>query len=133
VFFVSPTLDPEGRRILLKAWVPNPDRRLQPGLFATIEAEVERRDDALLVPESAVVYEVDGVYVWRLAEGDVAERSRVELGLHVEGRVEVRAGLAAGDPIVTAGTHKLLPGKAVRRAEPQAARAAEASEGERGS
>jgi membrane fusion protein (multidrug efflux system) len=34
VYFVAPTLDPANRRLLLKAWVPNPDRRLRPGLFA---------------------------------------------------------------------------------------------------
>lgn len=118
VFFVSPTLDPAGRRIVLKAWIPNPDGRLRPGLFATIEAEIERRPGALLVPETAVVYDLDGVYVWRVGRDDTAERVAVDVGLHVDGRVEVRRGLHAGDEIVVAGTHKLQAGTSIERAPP---------------
>ncbi|MEN8180936.1 MAG: efflux RND transporter periplasmic adaptor subunit [Myxococcota bacterium] len=118
VFFVSPTLDPLGRRMVLKAWIPNPDGRLRPGLFATIEAEIERREDALIVPETAVVHDVDGIYVWRVGDDDAAERVPVVVGLHVDGRVEVREGLQAGDEIVTAGTHKLQEGAAIERATP---------------
>jgi membrane fusion protein (multidrug efflux system) len=118
VFFVSPTLDPLGRRIVLKAWIPNTDGRLRPGLFATIEAEIERRPDALLVPETAVVYDLDGAYVWRVGEDDAAERVAVEVGLHADGRVEVRRGLRSGDVIVTAGTHKLQTGTSIDRAAP---------------
>ena len=33
VFFVSPTLDASTRRLSLKAWVPNPGRKLQPSQF----------------------------------------------------------------------------------------------------
>ena len=126
VFFVSPTLDPEGRRFVLKAWIPNPDGRLRPGLFATIEAEIERRPDALLVPESSLVHELDGTHVWRVGEDRKAERVPVEVGLHLDGRVEVRGGgLRAGDVIVRAGTHKLQPGTLVKAAEPPSAHAAD--------
>jgi membrane fusion protein (multidrug efflux system) len=118
VFFVSPTLDPLGRRIVLKAWVPNSDGRLRAGLFATIEAELERRPEALVVPETAVVYDLDGAYVWRVGEDDAAERVAVEVGLHADGRVEVRRGLRPGDEIVTAGTHKLQIGTTIDRAAP---------------
>ena len=30
VYFISPTLDPATRRLIVKAWVPNADRRLKP-------------------------------------------------------------------------------------------------------
>jgi membrane fusion protein (multidrug efflux system) len=134
VFFVSPTLDPLGRRIVLKAWIPNSDGRLRSGLFATIEAEIERRPDALMVPETAVVYDLDGAYVWRVGEDDAAERVAVEVGLHVEGRVEVRRGLRSGDEVVTAGTHKLQTGTSIdRAAPPPPAHAMGGGEPERGS
>lgn len=125
VFFVSPTLDPEGRRLVLKAWIPNPDRRLRPGLFATIEAEIERRPDALLVPESSLVHDLEGTHVWRVGQDRKAERVTVEVGLHLDGRVEVRGGLRPGDVIVRAGTHKLQPGTLVKTAEPPSAHAAD--------
>jgi membrane fusion protein (multidrug efflux system) len=133
VFFVSPTLDPAGRRLGLKAWIENPGRRLRPGLFATIEAEIERREAALLVPESSVVYDVDGVHVWRVADDGRAERVPVEVGLHLDGRVEVREGLSAGDQIVSAGAHKLQAGARVERSEPSPAHAMGGPEPEPGS
>src|SRR5262249_42086280 len=68
VYFVAPALDPQNRRLLLKGRVPNPDRRLMPGLFANIKVEVARHEHALVVPESALVHEGDGVFVWRLDE-----------------------------------------------------------------
>jgi membrane fusion protein (multidrug efflux system) len=125
VFFVSPTLDPAGRRLVLKAWIPNPGLRLRPGLFATIEAEIERRPDAILVPESSLVHDLDGTYVWRVGPDRKAERVAVDLGLHLDGRVEVRGGLRPGDVIVSAGTHKLQPGSLVKAAESPSAHAAD--------
>jgi membrane fusion protein (multidrug efflux system) len=74
VYFVSPTLEAEGRRVLVKAWIPNPDHRLRPGLFAEIEAEIARRDDALLLPDSALVYDLEGTFVWRVDAESRAHR-----------------------------------------------------------
>ncbi len=118
IYFVSPTLDAEARRLLVKAWVPNPDHRLRPGLFAEIEAEIERKPEALLVPESALVYGLEGTSVWRLDAEDRAHRVPVDLGIRQEGRVEIRRGLDPGDRIVSAGVHKVQPGAVVRAMEP---------------
>ncbi len=114
VYFVSPTLDPAARRLLIKAWMPNPDHLLRPGLFAEIEAEIERREGALLVPESALLHGIDGTFVWRVDGEERAERVPVEVGLRNAGRVEIVGGLAAGDRVVATGIHKVDPGARVR-------------------
>ncbi len=116
VFFVSPSLDPATRRMILKAWVPNSERRLRPGLFANVDLEIAEREGAMLIPESAVVFDREGTYVWRLRD-EVAERVPIEIGLRKNGRVEVKLGLAAGDTIVSAGTHKVVEGRKLRAAE----------------
>lgn len=116
VYFVSPTLEAAGRRILVKAWIPNPDRRLRPGLFAEIEAEIARRDDALLVPDSALVYDLEGTFVWKVDGESRAHRAPIEVGLRQEGKVEVAKGLAPGDVVVSAGIHKVKDGQRVRAA-----------------
>jgi membrane fusion protein (multidrug efflux system) len=110
VYFVAPTLDPQNRRLLLKAHVPNPTRRLRPGMFATLQLEIARRDDVLVVPESALVQDAQGTYVWRVGADGTAQRAAVQLGLRRAGRVEITSGLNAGERVVTAGTHKLAPG-----------------------
>lgn len=116
VFYVSPSLDPTTRRMILKAWVPNPDGRLRPGLFANVDLDIAQREGALLVPESAVVFDREGTYVWRVKDG-VATRVPVEIGLRANSRVEVTLGLAPGDTIVSAGTHKVIEGHKLRAAE----------------
>jgi membrane fusion protein (multidrug efflux system) len=116
VYFVSPTLDPATRRVLVKAWLPNPGHRLRPGLFAQVEAEIGSQQDALLVPESALVYSLDGTHVWRVDGESRAERVDVEVGLRREGRAEIRSGLRAGDVVVAAGIHKVVAGARVQDA-----------------
>jgi membrane fusion protein (multidrug efflux system) len=113
VYFISPSLDTDSRRLGLKAWVPNSDGRLRPGMFARVELEVERTEQALLVPESAIANDASGHYVWRVNPEKLAERAAVELGTRREGQVVVLSGLAAGDTIVTSGTHKVYEGGGV--------------------
>ncbi len=113
VSFVAPSLNPQNRRILVKARVPNADLVLRPGLFATVEADLGTRENVLAVPDSAVVYGSEGTFVWRLDDKQVAKAADVELGTRQDGLVEVRSGLKAGDVVVVAGTNKLAPGVVV--------------------
>jgi membrane fusion protein (multidrug efflux system) len=114
VYFAAPALDPRNRQLLLKGTVPNPERRLRPGLFANVQLATARQQDVLLVPESAIVYERQGTFVWRLGADSTAERVGVEIGQRREGRVEVQSGLSAGDRVVSAGTNKVVPGRQVQ-------------------
>ena len=132
VYFVAPTLDAASRRLPLKAWVSNDDHRLRPGMFANIKLEVARRDAALVIPESALAYDADGAFVWRIGAGDTAQRVPVKIGIREAGRVEVTDGLAAGDRIVSAGTHKVGPGAVVREVPPPGATPAAAGGGAAG-
>ncbi len=121
VFFVSPTLDAATRRLTLKAWVPNPGRKLQPGLFANLEVQLSEREQALVVPDSAVLVDQTGPFVWRIGSDGKAMRAPVEIGLRKAARVEITSGLEAGDRIVSAGTSKVTEGAQVTvagKAEP---------------
>jgi len=124
VYFVAPSLDPANRRLLMKAFVPNESRRLRPGFFANIQLEMPRHDDAIVVPESAIAYDAAGPFVWRVGEDGIATHVPVKIGVRREGQVEITAGLAAGARIVSAGTHKVASGAAVRAVQaPDAASA----------
>ncbi len=112
VSFVAPTVDTTSRRVLIKGRVPNPDRLLLPGMFATVSAELGERT-GYLVPEDAVVSDPAGFFVWRIGSEDAAERVPVAVGAREGGRVEIEAALEPGDRIVTAGTHKVRVGEKV--------------------
>jgi membrane fusion protein (multidrug efflux system) len=122
VYFVAPSLDPRTRRLLLKAWVANPEGRLRPGLFANIRVQIARHDDALTVPETAVAYDTHGPHVWRVGTDDHAERVPVGVGIREGGHVEIVTGdLAEHDRIVSAGTHKVFAGATIRAVDAEAA------------
>jgi membrane fusion protein (multidrug efflux system) len=117
VFFVSPSLDPVNRRIWVKAWIDNRDRRLAPGLFANVDLEIRRIEDALVLPESAVAIDQQGPFVWLVDADRRVSRRPIEIGLRERGIVEVIQGLQPGAEVITAGTHKVSEGERVRIAE----------------
>jgi membrane fusion protein (multidrug efflux system) len=132
--FISPRVDATSRTVSLKAEVPNPDGQLRAGQFADVELELERREDALVVPEAAIVPRGGENYVFVVdGEGKARER-KVVLGQRETGRVEVRSGVAAGDRVVVAGQQRLRDGSPVQlvsgdgAASPEAAGAAAAGE-----
>ena len=105
-------MDEQTRTVLLRARVPNPGARLKPGVFARVVLVLETRENALILPEQALVPQGKDRYVYRLV-GDKAVLTKVELGLRRTGEVEVRGGLSAGDTIVVDGQLRLRDGSTV--------------------
>lgn len=95
---------------------------INPGFWrpeATIEARVvvERRADAVVVPEISVVPRPAGNVVYLLDSGHVRQRV-VETGEILDGWVEIRGGLSAGNTVITEGAYYLTDGAAVSVQEP---------------
>jgi len=116
---IDPIVDVAGRAIRLRARIPNPRGELSPGLFARVQIVVERRDNALLVPESAVFAEGSKRFVYRVVDGR-AVLTGVQLGQRRPGQVEVRKGLAREDVVVTAGHQQIRDGTPVDVVSPGA-------------
>ena len=112
IYAIEPSVDEATRTVLLRARLPNPGVRLKPGMFARVMLTLERRENALVVPEQAIVPQGDGRYVFRIVEGK-AVLTKIELGLRRPGEVEIVSGLAAGQTIVADGQLKLRDGAAV--------------------
>jgi len=112
VYAIDPLVDENGRSLVLRAQIPNDDGRLRPGLFARIELIYDRRPDALMVPEAALVPIGRSSYVYRIEAGQ-AKLVQIEIGQRLRGRVEVVSGLTAGDVVVTAGQLRLYDGAVV--------------------
>ncbi|MBS1218038.1 MAG: hypothetical protein H6R21_1171 [Proteobacteria bacterium] len=112
IYAIEPSVDEATRTVLLRARLPNPGVRLKPGMFARVNLTLARRDNALVVPEQAIVPRGSGSYVFRIDGGKVA-LTKVELGLRRPGEVEIVSGLAAGQAIVADGQLKLQDGATV--------------------
>jgi membrane fusion protein (multidrug efflux system) len=105
---VSPAVDTATRTFAVEILVPNPDRVLKPGSFATAEIEIGR-EPALLVPES-VVRSFAGLNKLVLVRDGKAAEQQVELGDRSDGMVEVRSGLAGEDVVVLTSAATLTSG-----------------------
>ncbi|HEX2380086.1 MAG TPA: efflux RND transporter periplasmic adaptor subunit [Methyloceanibacter sp.] len=112
VYAIDPRLDVAGRSLLVRAVVPNGDQRLRPGLFARVTVLLQLKEDALSVPEQAIVPQGDSQFVFKIVDGK-AHLTKVVTGTRRDGRVEIVEGLTAGDQVVTAGQLKIRDGSAV--------------------
>lgn len=119
IYAVDPLVDESGRSVVVRARIPNADRALRPGLFARVSVIVERRADAHLVPERAIVPFGDDTYVFRIVDG-AARLTQVVLGQRQEGEVEILEGLGRDDVVITDGLLKIGDGAAVTVVEPPA-------------
>jgi membrane fusion protein, multidrug efflux system len=119
---IDPRVAAEDRSIAIRGEIPNADARLRPGLFARVNLVLATRENALTLPEQAIVPQADSHFVYRVVGGK-AVRTPVTLGLRQAGRVEVLAGLGAGEVVVTAGHLKLADGKPVSVIQPPQAAA----------
>jgi membrane fusion protein (multidrug efflux system) len=112
VYAIDPRIDVAGRSLLVRAKVPNKDQQLRPGLFARVTVLLKLKEDALTVPEQAIVPQGDSQYVFKINDGKV-KLTKVTLGMRRSGRVEILDGLSANDEVVTAGQLKLRDGTSV--------------------
>ncbi|MBU0677682.1 MAG: efflux RND transporter periplasmic adaptor subunit [Verrucomicrobia bacterium] len=109
VDFIDPVLDAGTRRVKVRAIIDNSDGRLTPELFVNVELELEKIQDAVVIPEEALISGIGGIYVFVAVEG-VASRRVITINDRAPGKVWVGSGVAAGEQVVTAGHQKLQEG-----------------------
>lgn len=112
VFAVNPLIDAAGRAVVIRAVVRNPDTSLRPGMFARVRLITRDAQNALVVPEQALVPQGDQQFVFRIVDGK-AVRTKVEVGQRRDSKVEILNGLTKDDVVVTAGQLKLRDGATV--------------------
>lgn len=113
VFFVDPVIDSRTRSVLAKAKVDNTGLLLRPGMFGTLSVVLAERENALVVPESAVRYAGEQASVVVMNGENRAEFRNVTVGQRQPGRVEITSGLSAGEVVVVEGYQKMGPGTGI--------------------
>lgn len=96
---VSPAIDESSRTLMVEAEVPNEDGQLRPGSFANASIISSRADPAVIVPASALVTFAGVEKVLTVRDGKVVEK-RVTVGRRDAERLEIVAGLDAGEPVI---------------------------------
>ncbi|HTT56502.1 MAG TPA: efflux RND transporter periplasmic adaptor subunit [Opitutaceae bacterium] len=121
---INSKVDDATRNIEVQATLPNPQERLKPGMFASVDVVLPQKDRFVTLPQAAVVYNPygDAVYVIEKPGADagaaadalVARQRFVQLGETRGDQVAVLKGINPGDQVVTAGQLKLRNGAAVQ-------------------
>ncbi len=106
------SLNPVNRSLRAEIDVPNDGARLRPGMYATGTIEMARRENALTIPATAIIYDGNATFCYSVENGKVERRS-VQLGIRSGQDVEVLKGLDGVNQIVLIHTESLMPGQAV--------------------
>jgi len=107
---IDPRVDSATRSVRMKATVPNPEGRLYPGMAVSLRLVVGAIDDAIVVPQEAIVRQGTKHIIYTIDAEDRAQQHTVMLGQFFADGVWVRSGLEPGARVVAAGQQKLRPG-----------------------
>ncbi|HEX6852033.1 MAG TPA: efflux RND transporter periplasmic adaptor subunit [Candidatus Polarisedimenticolaceae bacterium] len=119
---VDSVVDEATRNVRVQATIPNPDRKLHPGMFVETRIEVGQVGSALVIPASSILYAPYGDSVFIVEEMKAptggtylgVRQQFVKLGPARGDQVSVLSGLKAGEQVVTSGAFKLRNGAAVQ-------------------
>lgn len=117
---INPLVDTNTRNVQVRAEIPNPDHKLLPGMFTTVDIATGAPREEITLPQTAIAYNSygDTVYIVRdhTADGKkalYAEQSFVTLGATRGDQVAVLTGVKPGEQIVSAGQIKLHNGSPI--------------------
>ena len=90
----------------VKAIFEKSDPRFKSGLTANLRIQIERKENALALPQSAIIERDGGLFVQK-ETGSKTEDARVETGIRAgDGFVEILSGVNEGDRVINAGRKK---------------------------
>jgi len=111
--FVDNTVDPESRKIHLRATLANKESRLWPGQYADVVLTIAQEPNSMVVPSQAVQVGQSGPFVYVVRPDKTVEARPVTVGRAVNNETVV-TGVQAGETVVTDGQLRLVPGARVQ-------------------
>ncbi len=113
---INSEVDVNTRTILVRGEVPNDKNELYPGIFANVQVILPQRKNAIVIPQTAVTYNLYGdlVYVVEQKGKDkdgkpilIVKQRFVTVGDRQNNSVVIKKGLKAGETVVISGQIKL--------------------------
>ncbi len=100
------------RTMMTEVDVANPTLTLTPGMYADVTFNLEQKNNALIIPASAVIQGDQPAVMLVDADNRVQKRA-VDLGIAGANQQEVASGLQPGDRVIIGGLSTLQPGQHV--------------------
>jgi membrane fusion protein (multidrug efflux system) len=112
--FVALALEPSTGALQLRAEFPNPEHTLLPGQFVRVRFLGLTRNDAILVPQRAVLQGLNGPFVYVLTDSNTVSARPVTATSWQGTQWIIDNGLQPGDKVIVDGIQKIQPEGAVR-------------------
>jgi cobalt-zinc-cadmium efflux system membrane fusion protein len=104
---IGSVIDPATRSVPLLIETQNPQGQLKIEMHGELFVPIGKSIQTLAIPTSAVVDDKGIAVAFVQRAGETFERQELELGVQSEGYVQVKAGLIAGERIVTEGAYRV--------------------------
>ena len=114
VTMIENTVDTTTGTVPVRATMPNKDELLWPGTLVTVQL-VFREEEAVVVPQKAIMVSQAGSYVFVVKDG-VATVNPVKVARNLDFDTILESGLEGGETVVTDGQMQLTNGVHVRPA-----------------
>lgn len=101
---VAASLDPNVRRLMVRATIDNSNGQFKPEMFTSVTVYTDEGDSSLGVPRDAVIYEADSARVWIARSDKTIELRQIKTGITRGGMIQVLQGLQPGEIVVTKGS-----------------------------
>jgi membrane fusion protein (multidrug efflux system) len=119
---IEPKVDSASRNVRVRAALENPDRKLLPGMYATVDIATGAPQRYVTLPQTAITFNAYGNTVYIVDKGEAGadgqpqltvRQSFVKTGETRGDQIAVLDGVKEGETVVTAGQLKLRNGAAV--------------------
>jgi membrane fusion protein (multidrug efflux system) len=117
--FADVTVDKATDTVQVRAVFSNPSGELIDGQLVTVNLEAGTPDEQVVVPQSALITDQQGLYLFIVEDGKVAIRRIKTRGVDGQEAI-VTQGLSGGEQVIVEGIQSLRPGMPVK-ASPAAA------------
>jgi len=110
---ISPSVNPLSKTFKVAIELANPDMKLRSGMTARSKVIQKARANAIYAPKAAFLPGEDGYFVYKVVAGTI-RKTKVNIGIEGDDKIEITSGLALGDQVVTVGQTGLKDGMAVK-------------------
>jgi membrane fusion protein (multidrug efflux system) len=105
---VSSRINAETRSLLIRVKIENENAELIPGSLLEVTVKYNKRN-SLGIPDTSIMLEGDKIYVYKVSEKNITDKTEIKIGIRNDGYVEVLSGLIEGENIVAEGLKKVRP------------------------
>lgn len=107
VYYTSQLVDPQTRTIGIRARINNNNSMLKPEMFGLMQIPLSGSVKGIFVSSEAIEKIDESPVIFIVIDDSTFEKRKIELGVELDGKVEIKKGLNIGEKYVSKGTFYL--------------------------